>query len=86
MPKRQKVREWVVNRARQDDYLYQRYGKGLEPEHTGEFVAISDDGRLIRGTDELVVAKQARDQFGPGSFAVRRIGREAEIRWRRPSL
>jgi len=54
----------------------------LEADHAGEFVAINRDGRLISGTDELVVAKQALDQFGAGTFALRRIGAEAEIRWR----
>lgn len=84
MPKRQELRRWIANRAQQDDLLYQRYGRELEPKHTGEFVAIGDDGRLVRGTDELTVARQARDLFGPGNFTIRRIGREAEIRWRRP--
>ncbi len=85
MPKKQVVRQWIVNRAQKDDFLYERYGKGLEPEHAGEFVAISDDGHLIRDSDELIVARQARDRFGPGKFTIRRIGHDAEIRWRRPA-
>jgi hypothetical protein len=77
------VRAWVVQRSAQDDRLYEKYGKVFEAEHRGEFVAISDDGQTILGTDELKVAQQALRQFGSGAFALRRIGADAEIRWRR---
>ena len=77
------ITRWIAARAAEDDRLYDRYGKPLEPEHTGKFVAISQDGRLIIGTDELRVVQQAVEQFGPGAFALRRIGAAAEIRWRR---
>lgn len=80
-----RVPRWVAKRAKLDDQLYERYGKALEKEHTGEFVAIAEDGRLIIGEDELAVAKQARDRFSAGHFALRRIGADAEIRWRRPT-
>lgn len=86
MGRREQVQRWIARRAQDDDRLYEQYAKGLEPEHQGEFVAISDDGRLIRGPDELAVATQAREQFGLGAFALRRIGAEAEIRWRRLPL
>ena len=76
------VQEWVSKRAAEDDRLYERYGQCLEPDHAGEFVAINREGRLITGTDELVVANRAVEQFGAGAFALRRIGAEAEIRWR----
>ena len=36
--------------VKQGDELYERYGKPLEAEHWGEFVAISPDGRTILGT------------------------------------
>lgn len=65
-----------------DELLYRRFGQALEAEHAGEFVAIADDGRLILGTDELALAKEALEQFGRGAFALRRIGADAEIRWR----
>jgi len=82
MVSRAELDRWVARRAELDDELYERYGKGLEEEHKGEFVAISQDGRLITGSDELAVAKRANEEFGPGNFALRRIGAEAEIRWR----
>jgi hypothetical protein len=77
------LQRWMVERDREDDRLYERYGRPLEAEHAGEFVAISARGELILGADELSVARQAVERFGPGTFALRRIGAEAEIRWRR---
>ena len=79
MPKKTALIRWIAKRAQEDDDLYQRYGRGLEPLHKGEYVAISQDGQLITGNDELTVAKQAVQQFGPGVFALRRVGEEAEI-------
>jgi hypothetical protein len=75
---------WIANRAERDDRLYERVGKPLEAAHPGEFVAIGDNGEMILGTDELLVAREAIERFGPGNFALRRIGADAEIRWRRP--
>ena len=83
---REEVQAWMAQRAAEDDRLYEQYGRVLEPEHQGEFVAISSDGQTIIGTDELTVATQAVERFGPGTFALRRIGADAEIRWRRPLL
>lgn len=80
---RQDIEAWVRHRAEQDDRLYERYGRPLEAEHKGEFVAISDDGRLILGSDKLMVVTQAMEQFGSGTFALRRIGFDAEGGWRR---
>ena len=82
MANREHIQEWVSKRAAEDDRLYERYGRLLEADHAGEFVAINQDGKLISGTDELVVATYALEQFGAGTFALRRIGAEAEIRWR----
>jgi hypothetical protein len=48
--------------------LYERYGKPLEAEHAGEYVAITPDGRtLVAPTlHEAMVDGAAR--FGPGNF------------------
>lgn len=75
-------REKMAEAGRRDDRLYERYGKVLEPEHTGQFVAISEDGRLILGTDELALTSQAVEQFGTGMFAFRRVGWDYEGRIR----
>jgi hypothetical protein len=43
--------------------------------------AISDDGQVNFGLKELAVASQAIQRFGPGRFALRRIGADAAGRW-----
>jgi len=60
--------------ALNDDSLYERYGKPLEPEHHGKYVAISRDGRVIVDTDDISVVDQAIQAFGSGNFVFRRIG------------
>lgn len=77
---------WMARRAEEDDRLYQKYGKPLEQGHTGKFVAIGPDGQCILDRDELALAVQALNRFGRGNFALRRIGYDAEIRWRRSAL
>jgi len=84
MSKRSNLSAWIAQRAKQDDELYEEFGRQLESEHSGELVAISDAGRLILGKDELALTKEALTKFGAGKFALRRIGADAEIRWRRP--
>ncbi len=74
--------EWVSLRASEDDTLYARYARPLEAEHSGEFVAISRAGDVVLGDSELEVAHEAQVRFGAGNFALRRIGADAEIRWR----
>jgi hypothetical protein len=37
-------------RLRLADQLYEQYGKPLEPEHTGEYVAISPSGQTVLGS------------------------------------
>ncbi len=83
---REEVQVWIAQRAAEDNRLYEKYGRALESEHRGEFVAISSDGQIITGGDELAVAAQAVERFGPGTFALRRVGADHEIRRRRPLL
>lgn len=76
------IQQWLDERGKKDDALYEQFGRLLEPEHNGEFVAIGDDGGTILGSDELTVAQEAIKRFGPGCFALRRIGARAEGYWR----
>ena len=69
-------------RVIEDDALYQRYGKKLEQEHKGEFVAISRDGAVIISKSDIEVLQKALEQFGSGNFAFRRIGYKAIGKWR----
>ena len=56
--------------------LYQRYGKPLEVDHKGEYLAVSPKGKTILGSTLLQVVKQATEQFGPGNV-VYKVGEAA---------
>jgi hypothetical protein len=56
--------------------LYEQYGKPLEREHTGEYVAISESGNTIVGKSLRQVVTEALEQFGKGNF-VFKIGSRA---------
>jgi hypothetical protein len=63
------------------DRLYEQYGRPLEQQHRGEYVAISPAGKTILGRSRLETAKLAKEQFGPGSFLFK-VGPRAVGRWR----
>ena len=65
----------------QADSLYEQYGKPLEEEHWGEYVAIFADGRFALGTSHLEALEKAVDQFGQGSFLFK-VGDRVLGRWR----
>ncbi len=44
------IQKWLAQRAEEDDRLYEQYGKQLEKEHSGEYVAIGPDGQTIFGS------------------------------------
>jgi hypothetical protein len=48
--------------------LYEQYGRPLERDHHGEYVAISPQGDIALGQTPLEAAQRAVDRFGPGSF------------------
>ena len=77
----QDVREWIKRRAKKDERLYERYGKPLEQDHKGEYVAIGPKGEIILGTDDFTVTHEAIQRFGSGNFAFRKVG--VEMRWRK---
>ena len=60
----------------ESDDLYERYGRPLEAEHWGEYVAISREGKTVVGPTLIDVAEQALRRFGPGSF-VFKIGEKS---------
>ena len=65
----------------QSDKLYDHYGKPLEQDHWGEYVAIFPDGRTLVGPDLMDVSDRALAQFGRGSF-VFKVGEKALGKWR----
>ena len=64
----------LQKRMEEEDVLYEKYARPLEKEHTGEYVAVSKDGRLIVSADDIEVLKRGAKEFGKGNFAFRRIG------------
>jgi hypothetical protein len=63
------------------DDLYERYGKRLEAEHIGEYLAVSPSGQIILGSSLREVAQRATAAFGPGNFLYK-IGEKAVGKWR----
>ena len=57
--------------------LYERYVRPLEKEHWGKFVAVSLDGQVLLGDDELTVFQSALRKFGSGNFVMMRVGLKA---------
>jgi len=72
----------LEKRAHEDEKLYDAFGKALEAEHAGEFVAIARDGRLILDSDQVRALERAVADFGSGNFAFRKVGYRALGRWR----
>ncbi len=62
--------------------LYEQYGKPLEAEHKGEYLAISTNGKTVIGKSLSQVAEDTLSQFGKGKF-IFKIGNRAvgSCRW-----
>jgi hypothetical protein len=58
------------------DDLYERFGKPLETEHWGEFVAIFPDGQIVLGASPYEVVEKAVATIGKGSH-VFKVGEKA---------
>lgn len=69
------------HRTREAEALYDQFGKPLEEQHTGQYVAITPEGKTLLGATVLEVMQQARAAFGPGSF-VFKVGARAVGKWR----
>ena len=65
----------------QAERLYEQYGKLLEQEHWGKYIAIFPDGKLVMGHNRLEVLDQALSKFGPGSFLFK-VGEVIVGKWR----
>ena len=60
--------------------LYERYGKPLEEQYKGQYVAISEDGKIRIGASLLELIQQAKAALGPGNF-VFKIGERSVGKW-----
>jgi len=77
-----KVKLSVQALAKWNAELYEKYGRPLEKEHKGKFVAISEEGKVIVDPNDVRVAQKAIEKFGPGRFAFYKIGFKAIGKWR----
>ena len=75
------MKGWLERRGKEQQRLYDKYGKALEQEHTGEYVAIGTKGQTILGKRIGEVAQQALDTLGKGNFGVFRVGYPTLTRW-----
>ena len=75
------MKNWLEQTAELDERLYEQYGKPLEKDHRGEYVAIATDGRTVLGTDPDDVLRRAVEDFGSGNFALTKIGEKAFGKW-----
>lgn len=74
------LKAWMNKRTEEDERLYDRYGKPLERDHKGEYVAIGPEGGVVLGNEDVPVIQEAILRFGSGNFAFRRVG--VEMKWR----
>lgn len=63
---------------------YEGYGRLLEAEHWGRYIAIGVKGETIGDDGDVAVAQDGVRRFGAGSFACRRLGRPFLTRWHGP--
>lgn len=64
----------------QIDRLYEQYGKPLEAEHWGEYVAIHQDGSTIVDHHLDVLTQRARAEFGETPTLITKVGGRIESR------
>ena len=72
---------WMERKLKEQRRLYEQYGKGLEKEHTGEFVAISLEGEILLDRKMGKLLRRATETFGRDNFAMARVGREVMTEW-----
>ena len=67
--------------SQQADELYARYGKPLEAEHSGDFIAISTQGKVVRAPTLQEVLDLSLEQLGKGSYVFRVGADRSVIEW-----
>jgi hypothetical protein len=78
---KEEIQPWVALCQDKDQTLYSKYGKPLEKDHQGDFIAINADGQVILGKSLTEVMIKAVEKFGTGNFALARVGHEAVWKW-----
>ena len=67
--------------SQQAEDLYERYGKPLEAEHYGEYVAISPQGGVVHAPTLQEVLDMSLEQLGKGSYVFRLSADRSAMRW-----
>lgn len=75
------IHTWMEQRRKDDDRLYEQYGKPLEEEHWGALIAIGPDGAVLFGEDSDRLFVDAVERFGSGRFAFTRVGERVLGEW-----
>ena len=68
--------------SQQAEVLYARYGKPLEAEHSGDFIAVSTQGKVVRAPTLQQVLDLSLEQLGKGSYVFRLGADRSVIKWR----
>ena len=68
--------------SQQAQKLYERYGVPLEAEHSGDFIAISTQGKVVRAPTLQQVLDLSLEQLGKGSYVFRVGADRSVITWR----
>ena len=61
------------------DNLYNKFGKPLEKDHWGEYIAISEDGKVILSSELMDVFKKS-ELFSAPSY-IFKVGEKAVYKW-----
>jgi hypothetical protein len=69
-----------VDLKQQANALYERYGRPLEVEHRGEYVAIAPDGRVVLASKPAEALLKGHDELGPGNF-IFHVGNRFVVTW-----
>ena len=75
------VKRWITRRARKDRSLYEQYGKPLEQQHQGKYLAIGPKGDCLLGDDPAKLLQDAISEFGSGNFALAKVGYPTFGQW-----
>ena len=68
--------------SQQAEEFFVRYGKPLEAEHSGDFIAISTQGKVVRAPTLQQVLDLSLEQLGKGSYVFRVGADRSVIKWR----
>ena len=69
-----------VPKLEDSDMLYEQYGKPLEAQHRGEYLAVSPQGDTLIGPDLDKLIDKAVEKLGAGNF-IFKIGDVAVGKW-----